>query len=682
MNDLKRIVVITSCTGEKSISDPEQLTLEDFRKGPAHVRERERDLEGHLTAAEQLYAGLQHQRLMRGIRAIRQVSGVALELSILSAGYGLVPAARKLAPYETTFIGMKKAEARSWAEHLGVARDLRSLLRQPYDLALVLLGDDYVGACALDESVKFGGPTILFCGKNTTKKLPPVPGLIPVVLANAEATRFSCGLVGLKGEVAARLLERIAMDPARLADFMHGEGKLLDLLVSDQVVSTSARTTARSNLKVDRVIELSDSWRNKAHRNKLAYFIPEWDDQVDPDFDFETDTHSGGAGDWTNQVYAHQMFPEPNYDGILISKVIAEKSKRKAERINRLGVHRYLRLPREFPIMGDCGAFGYIDAEVPPYTTDEILGYYSRLDFDFGVSIDHFAIGSDAQKRARYDLTVQNAEDFLRGHAKLGLTWTPIGAVQGWDADSYVDAARNYVAMGYRYIGLGAMVPRRTADILAITAAVRRAIPSYVRVHLFGVARMQTLRPYVELNVNSVDSATYLRQAWMRTKDSYLLSDGSTYAALRIPEAGKSFRAKRMADHASLDEHKVLKMEREALHAVRGYARAKIGLDACLNALLEYDRFVTQQRLDMSALYRRTLIDRPWEKCGCAICKAAGIEVMIFRGNNRNRRRGFHNTHAFYQIFTAIVEGRMAPPGRSDRDADQLALELAAELAA
>ena len=39
--------------------------------------------------------------------------------------------------------------------------------------------------------------------------------------------------------------------------------------------------------------------------------------------------------------------------------------------------------------MGDCGAFGYINEKVPPYTTEEILDYYTRLDFDFGVSIDH-----------------------------------------------------------------------------------------------------------------------------------------------------------------------------------------------------------------------------------------------------------------------------------------------------
>ena len=49
--------------------------------------------------------------------------------------------------------------------------------------------------------------------------------------------------------------------------------------------------------------------------------------------------------------------------------------------------------------------------------------------------------------------------------------------------------------------------------------------------------------------------------------------------------------------------------------------------------------------------YRKTLRSRPWDRCDCPICEELGIEVAIFRGNNRNRRRGFHNTYRFYQQF-------------------------------
>lgn len=53
--------------------------------------------------------------------------------------------------------------------------------------------------------------------------------------------------------------------------------------------------------------------------------------------------------------------------------------------------------------------------------------------------------------------------------------------------------------------------------------------------------------------------------------------------------------------------------------------------------------------------YRELLENRPWNECGCPICSEIGIEVAIFRGNNRNRRRGFHNTRRFYNQFEEVL---------------------------
>jgi hypothetical protein len=39
---------------------------------------------------------------------------------------------------------------------------------------------------------------------------------------------------------------------------------------------------------------------------------------------------------------------------------------------------------------------------------------------------------------------------------------------------------------------------------------------------------------------------------------------------------------------------------------------------------------------------------RPWEKCRCPVCRDMGIEVAVFRGTGRNKRRGFHNTWVLY----------------------------------
>jgi hypothetical protein len=65
-----------------------------------------------------------------------------------------------------------------------------------------------------------------------------------------------------------------------------------------------------------------------------------------------------------------------------------------------------------------------------------------------------------------------------------------------------------------------------------------------------------------------------------------------------------------------------------------------------LTAILEYEALMPKRK-DHEAQYRRTLQDRPWEKCDCGICQEVGVEVIIFRGSERNKRRGFHNLAVF-----------------------------------
>lgn len=663
-----KIQVITSCTGEKQHSASNQLVQEDFRglHDSGLFNARQQTLSEYVLPAEDMYTGEQHARLMSGVQKIRQsLSADAIDVWILSAGYGLIPGNVTIAPYECTFQGMKSKELRAWADHLRVHEVVRKVLAIPVDLTLVLLGEDYLRALNLDRSVEFKSPTLIFTSENSKRFVQGDGRLRIVTLANPDTKKFSCGLVGLKGELGKRLLARIAEDgKVFISNLFDPENDVLALLTqSEGPKPAKTKKATRSNPAVDRVIEIPQSWWEKPHREKLRYFIPEWDDLVDPHYDFETDTHSGGSGDWSNEVYAHQIYPEPNYDGILISKVVAEKSVKKKERINRLGVHRFLRVPREFPVMGDCGAFGYIMQETPPYTTPEILDYYTRLDFDYGVSIDHLIVkATEEQKRFRYELTIQNANEFVIEHRKRGLRWTPIGAVQGWDAKSYADAARQYVAMGYGYIALGGLVRTTTAEIMSVLEAVRRVVPESVGIHLFGIARVNSLGDFARLGVQSVDSASFLRRAWMGTGQNYLTSTGELYTAIRIPEAGKSFRAKRMVSEERSATY-IEGLEKNCLRAMIDFDMGRISVEQALDVLEEYDRLITPERDDTRHLLRRTLEVSPWKSCPCTICRKHGIRVIIFRGNNRNRRRGFHNTYVFYDLLQRILAGERVKVG-------------------
>jgi hypothetical protein len=86
--------------------------------------------------------------------------------------------------------------------------------------------------------------------------------------------------------------------------------------------------------------------------------------------------------------------------------------------------------------------------------------------------------------------------------------------------------------------------------------------------------------------------------------------------------------------------------------------------------LAEYDSLVAGEPKRRHEGIRRTLEDRPWQRCVCSICQAIGIEVVVFRGNNRNRRRGFHNTHIFYGMIDRIIAGQRIP-WLKDADAEE-----------
>ena len=95
-------------------------------------------------------------------------------------------------------------------------------------------------------------------------------------------------------------------------------------------------------------------------------------------------------------------------------------------------------------------------------------------------------------------------------------------------------------------------------------------------------------------------------------------------------------------------------LEQEVLRLLRAYDTGKGGTEETVMAVLNYDQLHGDKR-DHEAAYRRTLKDKAWQQCGCPICEKWGIEVIVFRGNNRNRRRGFHNTYVFYQQFQQLV---------------------------
>jgi hypothetical protein len=399
----------------------------------------------------------------------------------------------------------------------------------------------------------------------------------------------------------------------------------------------------------------------------VKFFLPDWDDRVDPGYDFATDRSTYRRDPATHDVYAHECFgDEPCYDGILISRSALPEKGAKRRRIDDVGLRRVLRLPPSYELLGDCGAFGYVNQPEPIYDTAEILQFYQRAGVDYGVSIDHIIFPAyPEQRNFRYDLTIRNALEFLRLHRARRFAFTPVGAVQGWDEESYRKAARVLVDAGYEMLAIGGLVRTTTAGIMDIVSAVVDEVGSAARLHLLGVAREALTPRLADLGIFSFDSASPMRTAWTSATKNYLLGPLS-YTAIRIPFVNPEVEGTRGDNILSRTIERTTyaeleRMERAALRAVRGYGRREATLDEAIEAVARYDTYQTR-RLDGPTSrgarlerYRRTLKDRPWERCDCRICEALGVDVLIFRGNNRNRRRGFHNVRDFYGRLKAAT---------------------------
>jgi hypothetical protein len=93
-----------------------------------------------------MYIGGQHLALMSGVRLLRGTFGPeAVEVRILSAGYGLVKEPQPIAPYDVTFNAMKKSEIAGWARCLNIPQAVRDAIRG-WPLVGFLLGERYLSA--------------------------------------------------------------------------------------------------------------------------------------------------------------------------------------------------------------------------------------------------------------------------------------------------------------------------------------------------------------------------------------------------------------------------------------------------------------------------------------------------------------------------------------------------------
>ncbi|EXI65341.1 MAG: hypothetical protein AW08_03260 [Candidatus Accumulibacter adjunctus] len=408
-------------------------------------------------------------------------------------------------------------------------------------------------------------------------------------------------------------------------------------------------------------------------------------DYVDPKFDFIKDQTAPTRRPYWDDQYPHEVLGFAPYDGMLVSRAIVgdhrfpgKYTEAQAMRFRRVGARKFLRLDgpthADMMLMGDCGAFSYSAMEVPPYTPEDTVEFYADGGFTHGCSIDHIIFefdpsasgdggGSDLAHE-RFDITLDLADRFLRASRGLGEGFTPIGVVQGWSPDSMARAAHSLLAMGYRYLAIGGLVPLKTEAIHKAVEAVDAVVrcKSDARMHLLGFAKADDIGQFSRYRVASFDTTSPLIRAFKDARRNYYLRDGnrtiSYYTAVRIPQAYENNALLRQVKSGRLRQETLAHMESSALSALRDYSKGRLDLESVLDAVIDYakplhwspreqEQVLDRRMATLRKQYRQTLEARPWERCRCSICTNCGVEVIVYRGSNRNKRRGIHNLGVF-----------------------------------
>lgn len=415
----------------------------------------------------------------------------------------------------------------------------------------------------------------------------------------------------------------------------------------------------------------------KSTTQSYKYFFPDWDDYVYEPF-VEVETKDQKTTGELKKVYAHELFRQgAPYDGMLVSlaQLDGQKGALYRNHLNgqsKQGLRKSMRLPRELLLFGDCGAFSYAASSNPPFTATEAAELYQHHGFDVGASVDHIPLpevpdssnGSKSRRplslstrRRRIRLTLDNAQEFISVCTRRKYDFVPIAVAHGLNVESYARSIGALIEMGYRHIALGGLVPKSDSDVMEVVSAARKTIQSSVAageeniwLHLFGILRPNLQSVFRSLGVSSFDSASYMRKAWLRADQNYLAPDGSGwYGTFRVPIAtSKPMRT--AAAEQGIATEELATLEEACLESLRNYdgtthARRKLlkAID-CYGPLLP--RSGEENHYDEK--HHRLLRERPWEQCPCPVCRDVGIQVVVFRGANRNKRRGLHNTWVFY----------------------------------
>ncbi|MGR5416517.1 tRNA-guanine transglycosylase DpdA [Vibrio diabolicus] len=452
---------------------------------------------------------------------------------------------------------------------------------------------------------------------------------------------------------------------------------------------------------------------------KFRFFFPDNKDFVDPQFDGRDNSRTKYHRQYDDDNYPHEILKELPYDGMLVSLAgvgtMQKRGKYYEQELTEdfyfYGAREFLRLNKpkfaDVKLMGDCGAFDYHNEFEPPFTVDELIEFYDRGGFDYGISLDHIVFPyarDDVAKESlsheeieecerRIAITLRNAKEFYT-KAK-NYRFEAYGVAHGYDKGSFIRSVKELQEMGYRKITIGGMIKSKTDELLELLECLSEVREPDTEFHLLGICRFENIPAYVKAGVTSADSTSPLMQG-LKGGKYYTLGENEQKfqesLVVRVRQCDHDNVQKHIDKHrdelrahiTTLNENDefdidlsntalsvnecIKKLELDCLEKLQNFDETGLDLEATVKALIAYEKVTNESYLPSNYTptkagplkrneekYRAFLDQRAWRSCRCGICEG-GLMNILFRSNQSNRRRGIHNLAIVTQHKNRIIK--------------------------
>jgi hypothetical protein len=194
-----RVLVVGSCGKKKSSNSLKQPACNDIdeERDIAYWRTR---LSSDCVRARDLYTGPQNSELVKAVDLLRTIPGVAVELVIISAGFGTLQEEDLVPPYDCSFTSMKMAKLRKHSEKLQIKESFIKLMKKDFDLIYLALGKRYLAALGDDVVSMLETPTVTFHNPSSAYLI-RIPCEAETVKSFSRCGHKIHGVVGYKGDL-------------------------------------------------------------------------------------------------------------------------------------------------------------------------------------------------------------------------------------------------------------------------------------------------------------------------------------------------------------------------------------------------------------------------------------------------------------------------------------------------